>query len=37
MCIHMYLEKTQWKVIKKILNMQEMKRKYNLPKILNAI
>lgn len=37
MCIHMYLEKHSGKLSKKVLNMQEMKRKYNLPKILNAI
>lgn len=27
------LEKTQWQVIKKILNLQERKRKYNLREI----
>lgn len=31
------LEETQWQVIKKILNVQERKRKYDLRKIWNAI
>lgn len=31
------LEETQWQVIKKILNVQERKRKYDLREIWNAI
>lgn len=31
------LEETQWQVIKKILNLQERKRKYDLLEIWNAI
>ena len=31
------LEETQWQVIKKILNLQERKRKYALREIWNAI
>ena len=31
------LEETQWQVIKKILNLQERKRKYDLREIWNAI
>lgn len=31
------LEKTQWQVIKKILNVQERKRKYDLCEIWDAI
>ena len=31
------LEKTQWQVIKKILNLQKRKRKYDLREIWNAI
>ena len=31
------LEETQWQVIKKILNLQERKRKYNLREIWNSI
>ena len=33
----MDLEKTQWQIIKKILNLQERKRKYALHGIWNAI
>ena len=32
-----WLEETQWQVIKKILNLQERKRKYDLREMWNAI
>ena len=32
-----WLEETQWQVLKKILNLQERKRKYDLREMWNAI